>query len=103
MVTLPERFSEVAARLRQAVAAGSYAQAQEALVTLSRELERAVAENGEKDVWQLAQQVRELLTWARRATLAGRAHDAARLARLRRLPQGYRPFSSHGSTVRLQA
>ncbi len=101
MVTAGQRFAEAAARLRRAIAAGVYAQAQEALLALAKELERAVAEQDESEARRLAQEAGELLSWARRATLAGRAHDAARLARLHRLPEGYRQPRGQGPSVRL--
>lgn len=101
MVDAFEQFYEAAARLRRTIEGAAYEEAQRALLELRRALERSRGEGGAE---ALADEAMRLLAWARRTALAGRAHDAARLARLRRLPEGYSGWADNrGPSVRLEA
>ncbi len=95
-----EAFEAAAARLRRAVAAGAYAEAQAGLDQLRRALESA-QDRAERAV--LARRALEALAWARKVTLAARAQDAGRLARLRPLPAGYRAVAPSRHGWRLEA
>lgn len=74
-------------RLRAAVASGGYSAAQGALNELREALQCAQAG---PQAESLAHEALETLAWARKSVLAARAHDAARLARLRPAPKAYR-------------
>lgn len=97
-MTVRTEFQRVGERLRRAVAAGAYEEAACAV----RDLRKAAEEAGQDA--ELLGQALALLEWARRTTLAARAHDAARHARLRRFPKEYRsgPSEWRGPSVRVE-
>ena len=84
-------LSEHATRLRRLVAEQRYEEARPALADYGRALEQALgrAPPGDPGVLQMVREGRQLLENARRSALAGRAHAAARRARLPRLHRYY--------------
>jgi len=95
-----EAWEAAAARLRRAVAAGTYAEAQAGLEQMRRALDSV---QGTAERAALARQALDALAWARKAVLAARAQDAGRLARLRGLPAGYRAAGPPRRGWRLEA
>jgi hypothetical protein len=76
--------SDCAAHLRKLVAQQRYAEARQVLADYGRLLEAALRKlpPGDPRVFELAREWRDLSEAVRRQVLAGRAHAAARLARL---------------------
>jgi len=89
-MTSDERLRAALSRLRAAVVSGRYADAQTMLHEVGEALRSA--HNGAQ-LESLAHEALTTLAWARKAALAARAHDAARLARLRRTSHPYRSRS----------
>ena len=77
-------LTEYATRLRRLVGEQRYDEARQALADYGRALEQTLgrAPPGDPHVLQMAGEWRQLMENARRRVLAGRAHLAARLARL---------------------
>ena len=77
-------LSEYATRLRRLVAEQRYEEARQALAEYGRALEQALGNlpPGDPRAFELAGEWRDLFEAAHRRVLAGRAHAAARLARL---------------------
>ncbi len=89
--TKPDEFIQAENRLRKAVAAGSFEEAQDALSEFRRRLDEGLASlpSGDPRAASLARKALEVLEWARRMVLAARAHSGMRMARLRRRPRAY--------------
>ena len=77
-------LTEYATRLRRLVGEQRYEEARQALADYGSALERALGNlpPGDPRAFELARDWRELFEAAHRRVLAGRAHAAARLARL---------------------
>ncbi len=98
---MKESLREALCRLKAGLAAGEYDRARAALEELI-EAARSLAQAGQLDE-DLVCEVGAELERGRRVVLAARAHDAARLARLRRLPADYAEGGGPGGALRLDA
>ena len=96
-----ERIQGAQARLQATAAAGDYQGAAKALDELLEAVEEAVRQGMSLED-PLSEVLRDLER-ARRLILAARAHDAARLARLKRLPVEYGGGLRSGSSIQVQA
>jgi len=85
-------LAEAVARLRKAIESEAYPEARTTLLDLRERLDEALRglPAADPQAGQLLREAGALLAWARRTVLAGRAHAAIRLARLRPLPAAYR-------------
>ena len=83
--------AHLAGRVRSLVASGRYAEAQRCFAEYCRALAEAVAVLPPKDprIGELEEEWRRVSSETRRRVLTGRAHVAARLARLARPPVSY--------------
>ena len=85
------QLSETAARLMRAVASGDYARAGRILEEYRALIDGIVAGASGVQAVGVVEEASELLAWARRLVLAGRAGAAAQLARSRRRYRPRRP------------
>ena len=97
---MKERIRQAQARLQAAAASGDYEEAARALDELLETVEEAV--QGRFPPEDLLPEVTQGLERARRLILAARAHDAARLARMNRLPPGYGTAIPVRSSIQLE-
>jgi hypothetical protein len=96
-----EQIREAQGRLREAAASADYVRARRALEDLRVAFEEAVG-SPEADEDALAEALREI-EQARRLILAARAHDAARLARMKKPPAEYGNVGAASPSIRLEA
>jgi len=90
----------LAGRVRSLVASGRYAEAQRSFEEYCRALAEALAALPPKDprIRELEEEWRRVSSETRRRVLTGRAHAAARLARLARPPRSYGDPADHRHT-----
>lgn len=105
MVTSEGKLRELHLELRQAVGRGGFAQAEALLAALSHAVEEHLRRMGpgSKEAETLLKEYLQILAWARRTALAARAHDAARLARLRSAASAYRAPRPPSPSICLRA
>lgn len=96
---MKQELREALSRLNAVLAAGDYERAQAVLGEVKAGAE-ALAAGGRLDE-AVRDEVLSELERGRRLVLAARAHDAARLARLRKLPADYAASVTTGPAVRV--
>jgi hypothetical protein len=86
-----EQVTEAGARLLRTIAAGDFGPAEECLYQYRRSVDEFLAGTAAvPEKLQAVDEAEELFRWARRMTLAARAHAAPQYAQAQAKPQAYR-------------